>query len=353
MYQTARVELICPSSGQHISQLLAGFALLSARRRVDIRIRRAAEYEPGPDGNILRAIVDGVKVVYDTRDHASFPSTELEWADVYFKRSFDASVVEDLNLTHLVRPLGLNYAVYAAGDWWGRRVGWTLQGVRPSNVRQVTGQALRLLPVTSLFVAPGRSQCLVRRFEQDPAVDGRGVLFLTRLWDPSGQAGDRFDARVEMNALRVTAIQLLRSHLGPKLVGGLTPSEFAIDNYPDLVVDEALTRKPAYIRQMRSAAVCIATRGLLDTNGWRLAEYAAASRAIVTKPMAHLVPGEFTPGSHYLTFSAPDELLGQVDRLLNNGELRAQMRLGAHDYYRRYVRPDALVANTLAVVDGL
>ncbi len=341
------VELICSSSGEHLSQIYSGFALLAARGLARVTLRRSTNYDGGCEGAILRAVIDGNRVVYDTRDHASFPPEDLEWATHYFKRSFLPSRVQSSGRSAIIKPLGLNYSVYAPGDWWCRRAWWSAVSARPANARGALQRIAGLTPGISRVTAPGRANSSVTAFEQSPEFPGERVLLLTRTWDPGRAVGEQAEMRAAMNTTRAEGIRLLRRELGPVFIGGLAPWPSAIRDFPDLVVDPKLTKKGAYLRTMRSSSICITSQGLLGTNGWRLAEYVAGSRAVVNERLQHVVPGQFLDGVNFLSYSSPQELATQVHRLLEDDDLRYQARMANRAYYQTYVRPDALIERTL------
>lgn len=325
--------------------------MLASSGLIDVRLRPTCDYNPGAGGTILRAEIDGRRVVYDTFDYATFPPEELAWATNYFKRSFDPAAVNASARADIIRPLGLNYGVYAPGDWRFRRMKWSLARLRRGNARDVATRIARLSSIGSHVTDIGRATASVRDFEEDPGRQGQAVLLLTRTWDPQRVEGERADMRARMNRTRVESIRLLRDEFGPRFIGGLSPSPDAVRDYPDIVADPHLVKKAAYLTNVRSAAVCITSRGLVDSNGWRLAEYVAASRAIVTEPLAHEVPGEFCAGRNYLEFSSAESLLEAVHGLLDDDEKRAAMRAANHRYYTEHVRPDAIVARTLEQLD--
>ncbi len=341
------MNLLCSSSGEHVSQLYSGFAMLAATGAVEVRLRTVRGFDPGGGGTILQAEIAGHRVVYDTFDVSTISPDLLSWATRYYKRSFDPATVAASGRQDIIRPLGLNYGVYARGDWRFRRMGWSLRGLRRNNVRDVVTRLARLSSAGSRFTDTGRATASVRHFEEDPGRPGHDVLLLTRTWDPKRVQGDRAEMRAQMNHIRVEGIRQLREEFGPRFLGGLSPSPDALRDYPDVIADPQVVKKPAYLRAMRSAAVCVTSRGLVDSNGWRLAEYVAASRPIVTEPLVHQVPGKFTAGRNYVEYSDPRSLVEAVRDLVDDDEKRAAMRAANHRYYLDHVRPDALVARTL------
>ncbi len=202
----------------------------------------------------------------------------------------------------------------------------------------------------------GRAFCPVSAFEASPSTSDRPrVLLLTRTWDPKVVQDDAAlaEAWASLNRNRATCIRLLRRELGPNLVSGFAPTPDAVRDYGDCVVDEPrVTRKAFYLELMRRSEVCIATTGLAGSNGWRLGEYIAASRAIVSERLLAQVPGDFTSGTNYSSFETPEECVERVVTMVGDRQLRLSMMEANRRYYEAYLRPDRLVANSLSIARG-
>ena len=72
---------------------------------------------------------------------------------------------------------------------------------------------------------------------------------------------------------------------------------YAKKNYSSLAMPESYTNKESYLRAVKDHSICITTTGLHNWIGWKLGEYVAASRAIVTEPLKF----------HYLEISAKEK----------------------------------------------
>jgi hypothetical protein len=141
----------------------------------------------------------------------------------------------------------------------------------------------------------------------------------------------------------------LRREFGNAFFGGIAPGKEACERFSDAVVPDArLCRPRNYLALLRQFPICVATSGLWKSNGWRLAEYAAQGKAIVTERLAYGVPGTFTPGANYLDFGTAEECVTAATRLMSDRQLRVQMSINNYHYYRSHVRPDSLVLNSLA-----
>jgi hypothetical protein len=176
------------------------------------------------------------------------------------------------------------------------------------------------------------------------------ILFLVTAYDPDDhpdRSAAKAEERYQINETRASCLRLLKQALGPRFFGGFDRNPYTLERYPDLVVPRAVTAQGSYIETMRSYPICVATTGLHDSIGWKLAEYVAFGKAIVSEKLNYEVPGEFAPERNYLEFSSAEECVVAAERLLEDAGLRKAMMTSNTRYYEAYVRPDALVLNAL------
>ncbi len=336
---------ILSSAHSHLEQLFTGFASLAREgviRCSEVFPNRSAD--PITKRATLSVLVDGsIKVVYDVLDRPDIDAELLAGADIYFKRSFLPSLIatkgSDATKVH---PLGLNYEVFSNSIDPSR----ALRNFRMRRgIRRITGlfQPLKLSPG---FVP--RQEYL----ESSPTIDlPPKVLFLTRAWSPDEAPNPDLSKRQErdaINDMRANCIARLRAHFGDRVLAGFSHTEFAARAFPSLLVDDPrVTEKERYLAAVREHAVCVTTTGLHGSIGWKLGEYVALSRAVVSEPLNYSLPGAFVPNRNYLEFDSAEACVAVTDELMSNDALRASLMLNNFDYYRDFVRPDRLVLNSL------
>jgi hypothetical protein len=191
----------------------------------------------------------------------------------------------------------------------------------------------------------------MRDMEAEPQPNAQpNVLFLVAAYDPYDdptRAQDKIDDRIFINETRARCIRLLREALGPRFTGGFGDSAYTRQHYSDLVWPESVAQE-SYLAVLRKYPICVATTGLHGSTGWKLAEYVAFSKAILSEALVYDVTGGFRSGKHYLEFASPDECVHAAIRLIEEPELRRQMMRDNAAYYREYLRPDALVKHALS-----
>lgn len=90
--------------------------------------------------------------------------------------------------------------------------------------------------------------------------------------------------------------------------------------------------------------------GLRKSTGWKLAEYVANAKAVVSEKLYYQPTGDFENGKNYLEFNSAAECVNKVAELFNDSEKRYQMKRANYRYYQEYLRPDILVWNTIQTV---
>lgn len=342
------IDLFCQSTAEHLTQIFTGFYLLKRQNLINLRINKDKNFQAGIMAKpVLRAIINHkYRLVFDTFDGDELFQEDLEWSDFYFKRSFNKIELTEKGLNNKIFPLGFNYSVYADKDNLAiQKLIWNIKcGLSKNNLLPFIRSNLLL---SQLFrTSNGKFTSRVSCFENYPEVtDNPMILFITRLWETSGRKDEK--DRIEINKMRGECIRLLKNHFGSMFIGGLYPTPEALSSFPDIVLNKRDIQKKSYLQALNKAQICIATRGLLGSNGWKIAEYIAGAKAIVSEPLIYNVPGEFFPGKNYLEFNSPQECVEKVQLLFGNIELRYSLMKNNYDYYHAYLKPDILVWNSL------
>ena len=332
----------------HLSQVAAGFTLLEQKGLLRLQNGGLAAFKRDGlymHGVMLEAQIGDAVLAYDLADgyedilQKDEFDRQLERVTFYFKRSCDPNFHGGMANRRKLRPLGLNYYVTCPGNFIDAR-------------RAAAG----------CYTA--------EEYMSHNSYPGYRGLFLTRLWNPEGVraraiqkahphlsdgearavAENTAEQLERMNALRIGCIRACRAALGERFFGGLEDSMFAQKAAPDLVLPSNETNRAAFLRRLKENYVCVSTEGLHGSVGWKVAEYCAAGRAIVTAPPRCDLPGGFSRGRNYVLFTTPEECVSQLASLLGNVPGIHRMEAANFAYYDGYVRPDAMVLRTLREV---
>lgn len=298
--------------------------------------------------------------VFDLQDSAELGlRAALNHCDYYFKRSLSDQSYTGLSGedAEKLKPFGFNYqvAVPSRVMMLNRLVMEYLS--KPFNPFKKKNN-FHLHNLKELFDANfGRRESpLMGVDDLRPKASGDfkfDVLFQCRLWDPNDLAKKNRPDAEAVNAERINLVSALKRELGGKFVGGLQPTDFARRVAPELLVNSpAMAHRRSYIELVKASSVVISSAGLLGSNGWKLGEYVALGKAIISEPITTKLPGNFEVGVHYQSYTSVEECMNRVTELLIDKNKISSMGQSVADYYFSFLEPKALMTHHLNVMKG-
>ncbi len=302
-------------SGAELTQLAAGFTLLQRRGLLEFDVERTQPAHSllmevrAEDAVLLYDATEGYDIApeKDAIDHA------LDGVTLYFKRNYERDFYNEMKNRRKLRPLGLFYDVTCTGNFIESKCPFILESYMSHN-----------------------------------SYPNYKAMLVTQLLDPKRMRGEQAQAEAErVNALRLACIRACKTTFGERFFGGLEPSAYAKQLAPELVLPAKICGKDVFLQRLKENYICIATEGVHHSAGKEIAAYTAAGRAIVTQPLYYTLPGSFCRGKNYLVYHDAEACVRQAELLLSNVSQIHRMEAANFAYYNGYVRPDAMVLNSL------
>ncbi len=169
------------------------------------------------------------------------------------------------------------------------------------------------------------------------------VFFASTLWKKE-PATNRFRAHF---------IEACRSLPNLDFEGGFVRrTRNDIPGFESLTVD---SRYPAaeYVRKIKRSTVVFNTPAVASCHGWKLAEFLALGKAIVSTPPMRALPAPLEDGVHFhLVDGSRGAIRAAVERLLGDGEYRRRLGKNARAYYLRHLSPTRVVERVIDAARG-
>ena len=334
----------------HLANLYTGVCELAKDHRAATFLRCTERIRATDPSTVLmkvRHLVTGasLQLAFEMSDRSDvFNMEALESCDIYFKRSYYAPDLQRLSaqLRRKILVGGLNFTCRTASSsrrllplliarYCSRAIASPLSVFRNLNLHRRILSSFVRSPLLSDFEHP-----------PDGEVD-RVILFQTRVWEPTDIQPDLAE---EVNGRRVQLVRALKAEFGRLFRGGLLPDAYACKNYPDAVTVET-SRRDQFIARSKRALIGIYTRGLHHSLAFKLPEYLASSKCIVSEPLRNQLTQPLTQGLYYLEFLSLDQCLEHCTRLLSEKDLVERMRQANWEYYRAHVYPSNNLASCL------
>jgi hypothetical protein len=253
----------------------------------------------------------------------------LDWCDIYAKRCLSAT-----GPTAISRKI-VPYSLHCAG----RSTRSTLGLLVALAKRDPLAMAKRQWDIRRYLMSPHWEA--FEYLPTDPVSDL--ILYQTRLWSPEEAPGDDV-----MNQQRIDLLLDLKHAFKDRFIGGIVPNAYSLKTRPDLVTTKG-TRQQAYVQWAKKPAIGIYSRGLFDSIAFKMAEYAASSKCIVSEPVENILPAPLDCVSFYRSNA---DCLTLCESLLSNPKLVQEYRAATWNYYCDYVRPASAIAKLLEPAIG-
>jgi len=295
------------------------------------RIRFSSRPFPPFASNKLAFIVRAdseTRFLVDATDRSSLDLEALAWSNVYGKVNRLSSAVP-IESARKVLPIGPSFPC---------RIG----GLLTSWVRAFAYyfRARRGLESTREHFANWRRQykyALPERAFQPGQSRDRFVFSSNTLWK----------ADMETNRLRAAFFESCRSIEGLDFEGGFTPRH---DGHVPGFEQYSLPRRypiREYVEKTKQAAVVFNTPAVFECHGFKLGEYLALGKAIISTPLKRELPSPPVDGEHIHFVSSPEGIREAIRQLLADRQYRARLEAGARAYYCEYLRPRRVIERLL------
>ena len=296
------------------------------------RLRFATEGFPADLGHhCLALIVEAPgepprRLYVSAGDGPGIHAAGLQWCDVYAKVNLDPSQVPAAGAAKVL-ALGPSFPVRV---WAPARAAalaaWTwlrgaARGARSwrEHVANYWRQWRYRLPESAYGPRPG-----------EPGY----VFFAATLW--------RKHTRV--NELRANFVRACREVEGLRFEGGFAPRrQGTVPGFEDCLAPRRYPFRE-YLEATGRSALVFNTPAVADCHGWKLGEFLAQGKAILSTPIVRALPAPLAHSVHLHRVSGErDELVRELRQVLADDAYRRGLEARAVGYYRDYLSPERAI----------
>ncbi len=275
------------------------------------------------------------RFIVDFRDKNTLNIKALNWSDVYAKINFNSNTTEYKNLAK-----DLKEKIIAIGPNFGIKL-WPSPCIYPLFLRNyIMARTLLTFPVGPRMYMTGynwlRRRSTIHEFI--PSKSSKDYIFhLSSFYHKNQAFGE------ETNNMRATFIRAAKKLTGVYFEGGLFSRVTISDcGYEDVITNIPLPHK-IYLEKVKKSAFVFNTPAAWGCHGWKLGEYFALGKAIISTPFYNDTPMGIKHGENIHIVSNQDEMYEAVSKLYSDNNYREKLEKGATDYYKNYIEPKIVV----------
>ncbi|MEY4174234.1 MAG: hypothetical protein RI900_1399 [Actinomycetota bacterium] len=263
----------------------------------------------GPVTRYMRMRDGDRRIIVDAADDADVDAAAYEWADVMGKvNCTDELLVEHPNIRML-------------GPLWGLQQ-WPMPVAYAHAARAAIGGA-NLLEAIRAIRFQGKTRLPINAYVPATADDDY-VFHRSRDWGPW---------HPDANQPRYRFFQALES----------------IDVRKTASLEEGRISLADYLAETGRSTVVFNSPAVVDCLGWKLGEYLALGKAIVSTPLGRALPEPLVHGEHiHFVDDSVDAIRDALLTVLGDRDYRMHLERGARHWFERNLTPAIVVRRLLA-----
>lgn len=271
----------------------------------------------------LAFIIDKKRVLICAEDKKELNEVGLEWCDICGK----VNIHED-QIGPRVMAIGPNFGIRFLSLW--RSAFWALESYTMAKQTIKSGRR---------HFGDYYHQA-VSRSSEDKYQPGESrddyIFFVSSLWK----------REPDTNIFRANFIRACQDIKGLQFEGGLV-SRPDVHGFSDITIQNRVSNRE-FLRKTRVSLAVFNTPAVLGCLGWKLGEYLAMGKAIITTPIYGALPAPLQHGAHaHFVDGSPESIVAAIHLLKNDRNYRMSLESAAKQYYQDYLEPAKVMKRVL------
>lgn len=292
-------------------------------KNYEFNVSKFPDFSQGTFAVIIEDKCNLKKIIIDSKDSNQIDIKALEWCDIYGKVNY--------NLENL--PIKNRKKISAIGPSFGIKI-WNLF----ETFYNLTSNLLKFrnrISNRKEFVANYWRQLKRAKLKEYNTTQSsvKDVFFINSIWKREHKT----------NANRALFIECCKNNPKVNFEGGF-PSRSNGDNlgYDSLVYPKKVPLK-IYLKKIKKSAFVFNTPAVLSCHGWKLAEFLALGKAIISTPHFNKLPENLIKNKHLIYAERATEISEAIEKLISDIEFKRKLELESVKYFNEYLVPEKVI----------
>lgn len=271
------------------------------------------------------------KYIIDYRDTTEIRSMAYDWCDVYAK--INISHEEDLSLKKKLISIPPGFGIRAYSSLELSYI--CIVNIIKCRFKPLRGLYYHLCDYWASYKYELPISCY--EYKENPKKDY--VFLASTLWPHK-------NCNETTNPLRLAFMRTCKKFPNIKFEGGFLIQGKASKEYEEFSYHSRI-KKSDYIQKVKDSIFVFNTPAVHNCHGWKLGEYLAMGKVIISTPISNLLPSSLENFKNIFIVETPKEMENGVSTLLSDEKLRDFIHSNNIAYYNTYVKPSAVILNIL------
>jgi len=279
------------------------------------------------------------KIIIDYRDKVTIKENAYYWCDKYAKINFNKELSE-ISFNNKIISIPPSFGIKLWG-FWGTLY-YCLLNLMRCKFSPLESTKIHFIDYFGMYFRRSRiesydkKQYHIRELSNNK-VKKQFVFFISTLW--------QHDNCIKgTNILRKKFIELCKSHIEIEFEGGFysKSSHPQYSKFKEIIFLNRYSIEK-YISKTMLSSFVFNTPAVFNCHGWKLAEFLAMGKAIISTPILNELPAKLIHGKNIHIVSNNSELEEAINLLVNNINYRKHLEIEAKTYYEEFVSPKSVI----------
>ena len=287
---------------------------------------------PKLNQNVFAVIIEqkGVdfKFIIDSRDANTFIEFELEWCNVYGKVNYNIETIPE-KFKSKILPIGPSFAIK----------NWNLLQTFYffcTNYYKFYDQIADKNNYKANFFRQYKRMS-INEYRPSKTKENY-IFFLSSIWK----------SEPITNQKRAIFIDVCKSFKTIFFEGGFAPRADGNNlGFNNLTISKRYSLKQ-YLANTKHSVLVFNTPAVQSCHGWKLAEFLALGKAIISTTHLNELPEKLNHNEHLLYNDCDENLKSTIQSLLDDNELKLKLEKNARQYFERNLAPKVIIEKLIS-----
>jgi len=317
-----------------------GNVLFSAKPFRELKVQEESHSFDQYFAFIVKSETIKQKIIIDFRDKRSIKQSAYKWCDKYAKINYCKETTPQHFQEKIISiPPGFGIKLWP----FHKTAYYALVNLIKSWNRLSTDPRTFIRNYINMYHRPAIDDYITK-----VATNENYVFFISNLWTHT-------NCIENTNPKRYMFIKNCISNPKITFEGGLVAS---IDNpeytkYKKHIITKAYNVFE-YLHKTKQSILTFNTPAVFDCHGWKLGEFIAMGKAIISSSLTNELPSALDDGVHLCIANSDSEIYDAIEKIRSDNSFREKLEANAKKYYNEFSSPSAvikLILNTKSVTE--
>jgi len=286
-------------------------------------ISRFPKFRQGTFAFIIENDQYSKKIVIDSTDKTDIDKELLEWCNVYGKINYNQNNFPAVGVEKII-PIGPSFGIKI----------WNLFSTFYYMLFNFFKFRKAIVNKREFIANYWRQYKRLKLKEYQPSKSSNDeVFFMNSIWREEKLT----------NSNRALFIEICKEFKGINFEGGFAARNNG-DNlgYDDLVYSKKIPIT-TYLNKIKNSMVVFNTPAVLFCHGWKLGEFLALGKAIITTDHYNMLPSSLINNEHLIYANDAHVIKSAIQKVVDNPEFKRKLELQARTYFDEYLAPKSVI----------